>query len=188
MEYSCENTYCPGTYPASSQEAFVCLLRAFAPAPDTLEDGFLSGLGDLISGRPLVRVTPELRIFVRVGTEEKEIEMWPLPKSVFLLYLKHPEGIPADEAPSYEEELLDIYAAVTGRTDREMMRESVRRLTDPKDMQLQVKSSLANRAVLDCFGRADISSPGEAEALVIRSRPGYRKGISLPRRKVKWEK
>ncbi len=43
-----------------------------------------------------------------------KIKMKPLPKAVYLLFLRHPEGIVFKHLPDYQEELLDIYRRVKG--------------------------------------------------------------------------
>ena len=43
-----------------------------------------------------------------------EITMEPLIKAVFLLFLKHPEGIMFKELPEYRRELAEIYGRIKG--------------------------------------------------------------------------
>ena len=46
--------------------------------------------------------------------QNKEIHMTPLPKAVFLLFLKHPEGIAFKCLPDYQAELIDINKRIKG--------------------------------------------------------------------------
>ena len=58
-------------------------------------------------------VTKDLRIFLP-DYGDMEITMEPLVKAVFLLFLKHPEGIMFKELPEYRRELAEIYGRIKG--------------------------------------------------------------------------
>ena len=60
-----------------------------------------------------------------------EIPMFPLVKAVYLLYLKHPEGISFKCLPDFRSELLAIYKCISGRVHLDDMERSINGITDP---------------------------------------------------------
>ena len=77
--------------------------------------------------------------------------MTPLPKAVYLLFLKHPEGILFKNLPDYRRELETIYYALTHRLDDEKIKESILRVTDPTDNSINEKCSRIREAFLSHF-------------------------------------
>ena len=79
-----------------------------------------------------ILVTRDYRILLpdRFGME---IRLRPLVKTVFLLFLRHPEGIRFGNLRDYRQELMDLYQGITRRGDLRQIAESVDRLVDPKD-------------------------------------------------------
>ena len=75
-------------------------------------------------------VTKDYRI-VLPGYQDMEIKMEPLAKAVYLLFLKHPEGIAFKSLPDHRKELADIYTKLrpAGLTDRAM--QSIEDVTNP---------------------------------------------------------
>ena len=63
--------------------------------------------------------------------DHREVKMDALTKSIFLLYLKHPEGIRYKELCDYRSELEEIYLSISGRSDMDSIRKSIDDLTDP---------------------------------------------------------
>ena len=56
---------------------------------------------------------------------KKEVELSHLTKSVYFLFLKHPEGIPLKELGNYRKELLAIYTSVSNQLDYDKMSRSI---------------------------------------------------------------
>jgi hypothetical protein len=56
---------------------------------------------------------------------KKEVELSHLTKSVYFLFLKHPEGIPLKELGNYRKELLTIYTTVSNQLDHDKMSKSI---------------------------------------------------------------
>jgi hypothetical protein len=65
--------------------------------------------------------------------------MKPLPKAVFLLFLRHPEGITLKYISDYEKELTSIYKAISNREKHPVMQASIEKLCDPSDNSLNEK-------------------------------------------------
>ena len=79
---------------------------------------------------PQLVVTEDYKV---VLAEEKpvEVEMEPLVKAVYLLFLSHPEGIVFKDLPDYRRELTKIYSEVRpwGLSDRAL--QSIEDVTNP---------------------------------------------------------
>lgn len=110
-----------------------------------------------------------------------EIKMEPLVKAVYLLFLKHPEGIVFKCLPDYREELLQIYVKMKpyGISDRVL--QSIEDVTNPCLNSINEKCARIRGAFISHFD-------GELAFNYIiygfRSDP---KKISLPRDLVIWE-
>ena len=110
-----------------------------------------------------------------------EIRMRPLVKTVFLLFLRHPEGIRFTDLHDYRNELMDIYMGISGRNDREALQQSIDRLTDPRDNSIHEKAAnLA--AALERYFR-----PEQLHAYTLSGKAGAPKRIRLDRSLVEWE-
>jgi hypothetical protein len=60
-----------------------------------------------------------------------EIKMTPLPKALYILFLKHPEGIVLKQLPEYETELLEIYKLLSKRESFHTMVNSIKDMCSP---------------------------------------------------------
>lgn len=61
-----------------------------------------------------------------------EVRLEPLHKAVYLLFLRHPEGIRFKELPDYREELADIYHLMKRKTQvKKKVERSIMDVTDP---------------------------------------------------------
>jgi hypothetical protein len=56
---------------------------------------------------------------------KKEVELSHLTKSVYFLFLKHPEGISLKELGNYRKELITIYTSVSNQLDHDKMTKSI---------------------------------------------------------------
>jgi hypothetical protein len=127
-----------------------------------------------------LKITKQFRIFL-TDYDNMEIEMRPLPKTVFLFYLRHPEGVMFTYLQNYKEELKEIYGRVCKNDDPEKMEESINRLINPFDNSICEKCANVKRAFL--LKMADEF----AANYYIRGAQGEKKGISLDRNLVEWE-
>ena len=82
-------------------------------------------------------VTSDYRLFLK-DYGMKEVEMSPLPKSLFILFLRHPEGIPFKSLSDYEDELFSIYKNITRTENMEQIRERINALINPLDNSINV--------------------------------------------------
>ena len=92
-------------------------------------------------------VTEDFRIFL-VDFNNLEIKMPALPKAVFLLFLRHLEGIRFKELSDYYSELLQIYLAMNPIGDRERHERSIREITDPSKNSINEKCARIREAFI----------------------------------------
>ena len=94
-----------------------------------------------------LRVTEDFRLFLP-DYNNMEISLNPLPKVVYFLFLRHPEGIFIKNLSLYRYELTQIYRLLSHRDNMEDMNESIRKLTDPSDNSIYEKCSRIKREFL----------------------------------------
>lgn len=146
-----------------------------------------SGVGEIALQR-LFKPTQELsRIHVRYGRiflpdyNNKEIRMPPLSKAIYMLYLRHPEGIKFADLPEYRTEVLNLYELISGRDSREDIRRSIDDVTDPTRNSINEKCSRIKQAFLREF------DDSIAQNYYITGGRGEAKKILLPPEKITWE-
>ena len=76
-----------------------------------------------------------------------KIKLDPLPKSLYILILQHPEGIVLKEIQEYANELKSIYCAVSGRKNPTVVNRMLKALTDPTENPLHKNLSI----IRHCF-------------------------------------
>lgn len=79
----------------------------------------------------------------------KEVDLQPVHKAVYLLFLAHPEGIEFKRLVDYREELIKYYMATTKLMDKEKVIEGVNHLVDPLDNAINEKCSRIKKVFLD---------------------------------------
>jgi hypothetical protein len=84
--------------------------------------------------------------------ENIEIRMPSMEKALYLLFLKHPEGIYLSELSNYQEELCEIYRGISTRGLREDMNQRIRDMLNALRDQLSVKISRVKKAFTDAIG------------------------------------
>lgn len=127
-----------------------------------------------------LRITRQFRIFL-TDYENKEIKMGPLPKTVFLFFLRHPEGVMFSHLQDYRDELLKIYSYICTNDDPQKMEDSIKRLIDPFDNSISEKCAAVKKAFI--LNIADHI----ASNYYISGVQGEKKGIPLDRSLVEWE-
>ena len=125
-------------------------------------------------------VTKDLRIILP-DYNNMEIKMEPLVKAVYLLFLKHPEGIAFKYLPDYREELTKIYVKLKPYGMNERVLRSIEDVTNPCLNSINEKCARIRGAFV---GQFDDSM---AKNYYIRGERGEAKKISLPRDLIVWE-
>ena len=110
-----------------------------------------------------------------------EIKMEPLVKAVYLLFLRHPEGITFKQLPDYREELTRIYNQLkpSGLTDRAI--QSIEDVTNPMLNSINEKCARIRAAFVGQF------DDYMAKSYYIDGQRGEAKKVALPRNMVTWE-
>ena len=85
-------------------------------------------------------ITKDYRIIL-VDYDNKEVEMSPVHKAVYLLFLSHPEGIEFKKLSNYRDELLHYYMATAKLMDKQTITESVDMLVNPLNNSINEKCS-----------------------------------------------
>ena len=78
----------------------------------------------------------------------REVELRPVHKAVYLLFLAHPEGIEFKRLSEYREELLRYYLATAKSMDKKKIIESVDHLVNPFDNAINEKCSRIKQTFL----------------------------------------
>ena len=92
-------------------------------------------------------ITKDYR-FVLVDYQNKEVELQPVHKAVYLLFLAHPEGIEFKKLHDYRQELLKYYMATARSLDKEKIEEGVDHLVNPLDNAINEKCSRIKKTFL----------------------------------------
>ena len=131
--------------------------------------------------RPLLKLTISRNYRLYLGEQRMEVRMEPLVKAVYLLFLRHPEGIIFKNLPDYRQELTKIYSDVRpwGLTDRAL--QSIEDVTNPMLNSINEKCARIKKTFLAVMGS------GMAEHYYIKGTRCEPKGIALPRDLVVWE-
>jgi len=79
--------------------------------------------------------------FILMDHGNKEIELQPVHKAVYLLFLAHPEGIEFKRLSEYRDELLGYYMKTALSMDKQKIEESVEHLINPLDNAINEKCS-----------------------------------------------
>lgn len=135
----------------------------------------------LRSEQPLLQLTVSKNYRIFLGEKRTEVCMEPLVKSVYLLFLKHPEGIVFKNLPDYREELASIYVKLRPLGLNERALQSIEDVTNPLLNSINEKCARIRSAFVKDFDE------GLAKNYFIKGERGEPKKISLPRDLVTWE-
>ena len=125
-------------------------------------------------------ITDKFRIFL-ADYNNKEVIMGPLPKVIFLFFLKHDREFMFSDLIDYKQELLEIYEKVSNRGDKEKMLQSIETLVDPTNNSICEKCTAVRKAFLEQI------TYSVARHYFIDGRQGMPKKIHLNRELVMWE-
>lgn len=141
---------------------------------------FIHGIVDEGERLSSLVITKEYRIFLP-EYQNREIIIPALPKAVFILFLKHPEGIRFKDLADYHDELLGIYRALNpiGGTQRQL--QSIQAITDPMSNSINEKCAQIREAFIKNF------DDSLAKNYYITGKKGEPKRIVLTPSLVVWE-
>ena len=141
---------------------------------------FIHGIVDEGERLSSLVITKDYRIFLP-EYQNREIIMPALPKAVFILFLKHPEGIRFKDLADYHDELLGIYRALNpiGGTKRQL--QSIQAVTNPMSNSINEKCAQIREAFIKHF------DDSLAKNYYITGKKGEPKRIVLAPSLVVWE-
>ena len=136
----------------------------------------------MISEKPkLSRLVVTAELHILLPDYNIEIQMEPINKAVFLLFLRHPEGIIFKHLPDYRKELADIYQMIKPLGLNERAIQSIEDVTNPCLNSINEKCARIRGAFISQFDE------NLAQHYYIYGRRGEAKKIDLPRDLVIWE-
>ena len=80
---------------------------------------------------------------------QQEVELQPVHKAVYLLFLAHPEGIEFKRLGDYRKELTDYYMQTAKMMDKDKIIEGVEHLVNPLDNAINEKCSRIKKTFLE---------------------------------------
>ena len=137
-------------------------------------------------------ITKDYR-FILEDYNRQEVELQPVHKAVYLLFLAHPEGIEFKRLSDYRDELTRYYMSTAKLMDKEKIIEGVDHLVNPLDNAINEKCSRIKKVFLDMMDEYTASyyiiSSHTQRHVVGSSRIWYQrlKVITLPRELVIYE-
>ena len=119
---------------------------------------------------------------IRMGASDGPVlPLRPLVKALFILFLRHPEGILLKQRGRYRQELEGIYADICPNIAAEVIRSRVGRLMNLQDNSFSEKSSVLNARL------EELLPSGTADRYKIQGYNGHPRRISLDPLLVHWE-
>jgi hypothetical protein len=130
-----------------------------AMPPQELIDSVISGKLQITDDNTLspIVVNGNMQIILP-AYNELELRMTPLARTVYILFLCHPEGIVLKNIDSYRDQLRDIYLMVKPGADSHHADTYISELTYPGSDSLQQKLSLIKRSINRYLLRRNIAS------------------------------
>lgn len=126
-------------------------------------------------------ITADYRIFLP-EYNNVEVKLLPLSKAVFILFLRHPEGIVLKEIGDYFSELWHIYKTVMGcKFSETRAKISIAKLCDPFDNSINEKISRVHESL-----RKILEEPIAEQYYINGGRSEVRQ-ILLPQTLINWE-
>ena len=118
---------------------------------------------------------------IRIGTSDGPVmPLRPLVKALFILFLRHPEGILLKQRDQYRQELEEIYATICPNTAAEDVKARVGRLVNLQDNSFSEKASVLNARLEELLPK------GTAEDYKIQGYNGHRRRIPLNPLLIHW--
>ncbi len=125
-----------------------------------------------------VEVDADYRIYL--PGLHKELTLQPVHKALFLLFLRHKEGILFKHIMDYRDELKELYVAVSDRVNPESIERTIESLCDPGNNSIHEKITNMTRSIVHQLGKQIGLN------YCIRGPKGTPKSIALPEGMVHW--
>lgn len=125
-------------------------------------------------------ITEDYRIFLP-DYGNREIEITPIAKAVYFLFLRYPEGIRIKELPDHHTELFNIYHQLKPNFNEAKMHVTITEITNPFRNRIHEKMSLIRAAFLKQFDEH------LAQHYFITGIAGEEYKITLNRNLIEWQ-
>ena len=182
-----ENDHIPCILALNEEQEFVSLtlledmnVRAQKLRNKGLNEWTFRGLFKTKAQLSRLIITKDYRILLP-EYNDIEVKMEPLVKAVYLLFLKHPEGILFKGLTDYREELLDIYKKLKPMGLNKRTIQSIEDVTNPLLNSINEKCARIRSAFVKEFDES------LAKNYYVTGERGEAKRITLPRDLVIWE-
>ena len=129
---------------------------------------------------PQLVVTEDYKV-VLAGEKPIEVDMEPLVKAVYLLFLSHPEGIIIKYLPDYRKELTELYLLLKPYGLTERVKKSIIDVTNPTQNSINEKCARIRKLFSSLLPRS------VARYYAISGKRGEPKKIDLVRANVIWK-
>ena len=170
-----------------NEEAFHLVEEILERIERLREFGSLSLIGNLIeeiqgvsNKLSSIFITNDYRVFLK-DYGMKEVVMPPLAKSLYILFLRHPEGILFKQLINYHDELLSIYRTIYIHENIDRAKRSIRAMTNPMDNSINEKCSHIRTAFLE------VIAENLAQHYYVTGKRGEAKKITLDRSMVEFQ-
>ena len=124
------------------------------------------------TGATTVRVDRALGVCV----DGRPVQLRPLPHTLLILLLRHPEGVLSKEMDAFRDELEDIYCRISPTRSREEVHLTIGRLLDPYSNSLETQK-----------WRLNTSLAAQVPGLLVTGRRGEKKRIPIEGTRVIFE-
>ena len=125
-------------------------------------------------------ITLDYRIFLP-DYNNLEIEMGALPKAIYFLFLRYPEGIIYKHMPDYNSELLNIYRQLRPNTDEARLNLTITKVVNPLGNALNENLARIRKAFVEKFDEHLASN------YIITGERGSLYSIPINRELITWE-
>lgn len=88
---------------------------------------------------------------------QKEVDMSPIHKSLYILFLNHPEGIEFKRLIDHREELLSLYRKMSNRVSEAKLTDTIDRIVNPLDNAVHEKCARIKAAFALCMDQYQLS-------------------------------
>jgi hypothetical protein len=131
--------------------------------------------------RPMPGLTVDGLYRVRIDGAGKEVQLYPLEKTLFIFFLRHSEGMPLSRLREHRQVLMGIYQKLSNQSGLDGIERSINNLVDTKSNAVYEKLSRIKREMVRLLGKQS------ALEYYITGRRGETHRISLPQHLVKWK-
>lgn len=122
-------------------------------------------------------ITREKKIYL-LDWDMREVSMTPLARTVYMLFLRYPDGMNFKELCEYEDELKSIYISISNRINDDIINSSIKSIVNPFNNSINEKCSQIKRAFIKAV------SMHLAKNYYIQGDKGEKKKVLIDRRLV----